>query len=52
VFVDGRYISPDTWYDEKGCRHELLPEHRRGEPALTAMANALRVGDHLLARLG
>ena len=33
-------------------RHQLLPQHRGGEPALTAMANALRVGDHLLARLG
>jgi choline dehydrogenase-like flavoprotein len=29
-------------------RHELLPEHQRGQPALTAMANAIRVGDHLL----
>jgi len=29
----------------------ILPEHRRGEPALTAMADALRVGEHLLSRM-
>jgi choline dehydrogenase-like flavoprotein len=35
VFVDGRYVSPDTV-----------------NPALTAMASALRVGDHLIERMG
>ena len=35
------------------CRRlELLPEHRSGEPGLTVIANAIRVGDHLLERLG
>ncbi len=34
-------------------RHELLPLVQRVvNPALTAMANALRVGDHLIERLG
>ena len=33
-------------------RHELLPLVGAVNPALTAMANALRVGDHLLERLG
>ncbi len=33
-------------------RHQRLPVDRRGEPALTAMANSLRVGDHLLGRMG
>ena len=28
------------------------PEQLGGHPALTAMANAIRVGDHLLTRLG
>ena len=92
VFVDGRYISPDSWYDPKAkafyqpqvhyfvggatklygaalyrMRAEDFGElhHHDGvspacfypsisavNPALTAMANAVRVGDHLLERLG
>jgi choline dehydrogenase-like flavoprotein len=42
VFIDNRYIS-DT---------SFLPSIGAVNPALTAMANALRVGDHLLGRLG
>ena len=30
----------------------FFPVQRRGESGLTIMANALRVGDHLLERLG
>lgn len=33
-------------------RHELFPSSSAVNPALTAMANALRVGDHLSERLG
>lgn len=54
VFVEGRYID---------CRaHEvdnlyvadtsIFPSLSAVNPALTAMANAIRVGDHLLERLG
>ena len=43
VFVDNRYVSPDTWYDSGG---KPFQPH-----ALRAMANALRVGDHLLERM-
>ena len=32
--------------------HKLLPSIGAVNPVLTAMANALRVGDHLLDRLG
>jgi choline dehydrogenase-like flavoprotein len=49
VFVDNRYISEDTWYDEK--RKSFQPQVHAVNPALTAMANSLRVGDHLLERL-
>ena len=100
VFVDGKYISPDTWYDADGkpfqpqvhyfvggatklygaALYRLRPEdfgelkHADGispawpvsydvvdtsffpssgavNPALTAMANAIRVGEHLLSRM-
>jgi choline dehydrogenase-like flavoprotein len=105
VFVDGKYISADTWYDAVGmaqhhvldknfymnmsipiagvahqagtCRfgddpatsvldvnckaHELdnlyvvdtsfFPSIGAVNPALTAMANAIRVGEHLLSRM-
>jgi choline dehydrogenase-like flavoprotein len=30
----------------------FFPGIGRGEPSLTAIANALRVGDHLIERLG
>ena len=33
-------------------RHELLPEHRGGEPGPDGDGQRLRVGDHLLERLG
>ena len=33
-------------------RHELLPEHRRGQPGADGDGDSLRVGDHLLERLG
>jgi hypothetical protein len=33
-------------------RHQLRSQHRRRNPPLTAMANALRVGHHLLERMG
>jgi choline dehydrogenase-like flavoprotein len=39
VFVDNRYTS-------------FFPSIGAVNPALTAMANALRVGDHLLERMG
>jgi len=56
VFVDGRSISPET------CKaHELdtlyvvdtsfFPSIGAVNPALTAIANALRVGEHLSERL-
>ena len=45
VFVDNRYVSEETWYDERGKPFAV-------NPALTAMANSLRVGDHLLDRMG
>ena len=87
VFIDGKYISPDTWYDADGtafqpqvagtCRfgndpatsvldadckaHELdnlyvvdtsfFPSIGAVNPALTAMANAIRVGEHLAGRM-
>ena len=35
----------------RGRRHELFPSIGAGNPALTAMADALRVDDQLLARL-
>jgi choline dehydrogenase-like flavoprotein len=57
VFVDNRYISPDT------CRANELdnlyvvdtsffPSIGAVNPALTAATNAIRVGEHLLGRLG
>ena len=39
--VDNLYVVDTSFFPSIG-----------GEPALTAMANALRVGDHLLERLG
>jgi hypothetical protein len=46
-------VSPDTWYDAKGKAFQPQIHYFVGgvNPALTAMANALRVGDHLPARL-
>jgi choline dehydrogenase-like flavoprotein len=38
VFVENRYV--------------IFPSIGAVNPALTAMANALRVGDHLLDRMG
>ena len=26
VFIDGKYISPDTWYDSTGRRSSLQPQ--------------------------
>ncbi len=85
VFVDGKYISRDTWFGSDGkphqagtCRfgtdpatsvldtsckaHELdnlyvvdtsfFPSIGAVNPALTAMANAIRVGEHLASRMG
>jgi choline dehydrogenase-like flavoprotein len=73
VFVDGKYISADTWYDADGKPFQLQVHYFVGEaheldnlyvvdtsifpsigavnPALTAMANAIRVGEHLLSRM-
>ncbi|MFE9785748.1 hypothetical protein ACFYO7_10245 [Nocardia salmonicida] len=49
AFVDGRYISPEeiTHVDTS-----LFPSIGAVKPALTAMANAVRVGEHLIERLG
>jgi choline dehydrogenase-like flavoprotein len=63
VFVENRYVSPDTWYDNDGKPFQpqvhyyvvdtsFFPSISAVNPALTATANALRVGDHLLQRLG
>ena len=55
VFVDGKYISPDTWYDADGKPFQpqvhYFPSIGAVNPALTAMANAIRVGEHLLSRM-
>lgn len=61
VSVDGRYISPDSWFDADGQAHEVnnlyvgvtsfFPSIGAVNPALTAMASAIRVGDHLLSRM-
>jgi choline dehydrogenase-like flavoprotein len=60
VFVDGKYISPDTWYDADGKPFQpqvhyfvggAFPSIGAVNPALTAMANAIRVGEHLLSRM-
>jgi choline dehydrogenase-like flavoprotein len=45
VFVDGKYISPDT------VDTSFFPSIGAVNPALTAMANAIRVGEHLLSRM-
>jgi choline dehydrogenase-like flavoprotein len=42
VFVDGRYISPET---------SFFPSIGAVNPALTAMANGIRVGEHLVEGL-
>jgi choline dehydrogenase-like flavoprotein len=49
VFVDGKYISKDTWFDRDGT--SFFPSVGAVNPALTAMANAIRVGEHLLSRM-
>jgi choline dehydrogenase-like flavoprotein len=70
VFVDGRYLSPDTWYDADGAPFQPQADRPRSQcircntvdtsfmpsigavnPALTAMVNATRVGQHLLSRM-
>ena len=62
VFVDGKYISADTWYDADGKSFQpqvhyfvvdtsFFPSIGAVNPALTAMANAVRVGEHLLSRM-
>ena len=62
VFVDGRYLSPDTWYDADGKQFQpqvhyfvvdtsFFPSIGAVNPALTAMVNAIRVGEHLLSRM-
>ena len=60
VFVEGKYISPDTWYDADGKPFQpqvhyfvggAFPSIGAVNPALTAMANAIRVGEHLLSRM-
>lgn len=50
VFVDGKYISKDTWYDRDGKPFSAGAANTNDEEA-TAMANALRVGDHIASRL-
>jgi choline dehydrogenase-like flavoprotein len=42
VFVDGKYSSKDT---------SFFPSIGAVNPALTAMANAIRVGEHLMGRM-
>ena len=60
--MDGKYISPDTWYDADGQPFQPQVHYFVGgatnfpsigavNPALTAMANAIRVGEHLLSRM-
>jgi hypothetical protein len=70
VFVDGKYITHDTWYDADGKPFQpqvhnyaggatkmygagtsFFPSIGAVNPALTAMANAIRVGEHLTGRL-
>jgi choline dehydrogenase-like flavoprotein len=55
VFVDGKYISKDTWAHELDNLYvvdtSFFPSIGAVNPALTAMANAIRVGEHLLGRL-
>ena len=60
VFVDGKYISAETWYDADGPTSWTTstswtpassPSIGAVNPALTAMANAIRVGEHLLSRM-
>jgi choline dehydrogenase-like flavoprotein len=57
VFVDGRYMSAETWYDAEDKPFQPQVHYFVGGAtklygaALTAMANGLRVGDHLLERL-
>jgi choline dehydrogenase-like flavoprotein len=48
VFRGGKYISKDTWYDRDG---KAFPSIGAVNPGLTAMANALRVGDHIRSRM-
>lgn len=47
-FVDGKYISLDTWYV---VDTSLFPSIGAVNPALTAMANAIRVGQHPFSRM-
>ena len=41
VFVDGKYVVDTSFFPSIGAVN----------PALTAMANAIRVGEHLLSRM-
>ena len=41
VFVDGKYVVDTSFFPSMGAVN----------PALTAMANAIRVGEHLLSRM-
>jgi choline dehydrogenase-like flavoprotein len=41
-FVDGKYISPDTWYDADG---------KPFQPRVHYFVNANWVGEHLLSRM-
>ena len=61
MFVDGRYISPDTWYDGAGTPFQPQVHYFVGGATklygaalyrLTAIANAIRVGEHIADRLG
>jgi choline dehydrogenase-like flavoprotein len=45
VFVDGKYISPDTWYDADG--KPFQPQVH----CFVGGANAIQVGEHLLSRM-
>ena len=53
-YLPGRETSErECWYINMGAVDKsFFPSIAAVNPALTAMANALRVGDHLLQRLG
>lgn len=51
MFVDSRYISSDTWHDGSNAEAMKSEEPHLVNPALTAMANAIRVGEHISERI-
>jgi choline dehydrogenase-like flavoprotein len=55
VFVRGKYLAQELWYDRHGNEFQPEVNYYVGgntiNPSLTAIANALRVGDHISERL-